>query len=204
MVKAPRSEKEAAAEKRQGTEGTGEGRRSPEDRGFFWEKGWEWQLDCGKSAWAGHISGRSCISTGLVAASGILHFVCVSRFRWSAMWTCGTLLGDGLRWTHAVWQCSPLCSCVTLVSFWIFRQKSGWWVYIICRLSKSETCFSCLSVFDCSLLTSVDLGLYHCVKPFSPLISFSHFLCTVISECWSVKPPLPLLALCAVLDTTVF
>lgn len=35
MVKAPRSEREAAAEKRQGTEGTGEGRRSPEDRGVF-------------------------------------------------------------------------------------------------------------------------------------------------------------------------
>lgn len=33
MVKAPRSEREAAAEKRQGTEGTGEGRRSPEGRG---------------------------------------------------------------------------------------------------------------------------------------------------------------------------
>lgn len=35
MVKAPRSEKEAAAEKRQGTEGTGEGRRSLEDTGSF-------------------------------------------------------------------------------------------------------------------------------------------------------------------------
>lgn len=46
MVKAPRSEREAAAEKRQGLEGTREGRRSPEDWGVFWRKA-EWQFDVG-------------------------------------------------------------------------------------------------------------------------------------------------------------
>ena len=91
MVKAPRSERAAAAEKRQGTEGTGEGRRSPEDRGVFLrEKAADDSLTVGSRAGSGEIS--LCVRVSLrrlwrtqvmcVLLCGQVHTIGIVRSRW--------------------------------------------------------------------------------------------------------------------------
>lgn len=107
MVKAPRSEKEAAAEKRQATAGTGEGRRSLEDRGVCWRN----RLRV--TVWLLRSSAGVCMSAGLVLDSGNLH----APFPLHALQVVG--------WVDCMWTLAAsgwsLCFCIlTCLHFWTF------------------------------------------------------------------------------------
>lgn len=155
MVKAPRSEREAAAEKRQGTEGTGEGRRSPEDRGVFWRKAREWQSDCGKSVWG--ISASVCVSftTALQRWPQVMCMPSVDRFVWSAVWSCGVLLGDDCRCTHAdSGDAGPVLSACFWTLITVVRPTCSCW-------GEFALSSVCLEMKLCVILPSSSCGIVH-------------------------------------------
>lgn len=160
MVKAPRSEREAAAEKRQGTFGTGEGRRSPEDCGAFKGKAlkvtaWVWEVS---------LSGRDqpvnvCVlrHSTVVVDSGKVHASCVQVQMMSACY-CGVSVADRTIGSQLVslqlrLACMRLftissrtffyrcCSSLHLLDVWCLFPKCVKWIHFIDRLCVHDVFF---------------------------------------------------------------
>lgn len=161
MVKAPRSEKEAAAEKRQATEGTGKGRRSLKDRGVCWRN----RLRV--TVWLLSSAGVCVLDSGNLHAPFPLHVLQVVGWV-DCMWT---LAASGCS------LCFCILSCVLLWTFFTPADLTG--CYWQGEFTWSGVCVEELLLFWCLLNsifpTSVDLlthSLSHLDLPCS-----EHFPC---------------------------